>query len=646
MLISQGLSTLLFTAIRIALQFSSVFLISRFASRTFNLTYQERINGGIFNGVKYIFFTKFPRGRRQYLGRFYVALALAVAFVLNYLPTLLSDIYPVTAAFPESGAHEMEISTAFMKTTSLQPNKTSVEDILSGVGVELEGRRFDRYTATLPPPLPCKHVSILLNVNCSHEVVGLGLFHETNWSLVVGSHMEVDGSKTLLNGTTPDGEQFQYFNTTIVSDEFTLVKMFLDAGAATNHAFNDMSLPSPRSLESCLVRGDRTHRCVRHSLGYLLSPKWHTMLITRRVFTQTMFHTFSETYDTSKGPFQPNETITTLDCKKFPTATLTTMCTQLLSLGSPLDTRMHSMQQVIKNPDGNFHWDVVTFRVEFTLKDLKTITHLTAEALHLDIGVMYYNTTLNFIEAAKTFPYSNRAILQFMGRETFEATYILNSTAVSYYNRSWIDWGFSDEDMRNLTNFLLMGTILNNGVFVMRKPALMADVSVLMVALLFLGAALMVGLGFLVSREIDSMVLDPITEVLPQVLDLKHGVGPREDANANFRTYRVANLELVSSKKLNDNGPDTTAANSNTTVAHATGIDSQPQDHADTISSSTIRKRKIYTLRMEVDTDDELDSFDLFEYKNGRRTAATVPFIAASGTGLTPFPTVSANSNH
>ncbi|KAF9379256.1 hypothetical protein CPC16_010842 [Podila verticillata] len=573
---------------------------------TFNLTYQERINGGIFNGVKYLFFTKFPRGRRQYLGRFYVALALAVAFALNYLPTLLSDIYPVTAAFPESKAHEMEISTAFMKTTSLQPNKTSVEDILSGVGVELEGRRFDRYTATLPPPLPYKYFSILLNVNCSHEIVGLGIFHKTNWSLVVGSN-EVDGSQTLLNGTTPDGEQFQYFNTTVVGDEFTLVKMFLDAGAATNYAFNDMSLPK-----------------ISNSDAY------------------DHVHAASQSGITSQHP------------------------DALYAAGD-------------QEPRWQFHWDVVTFRLEFTMKDLETITHLTAEALHLDIGVMYYNTTLNFIEAAKTFPYSNRAMLQFMGRETFEATYILNSTAVSYYNRSWIDWGFSDEDMRNLTDFLLMGTILNNGVFVMRKPALMADVSVLVVALLFLGAALMVGLGFLVSREIDSMVHDPITEVLPQVLDLKHGVGPREDANANFRTYRVANLELVSSKKLNDNGPDTTTANTNTTVAHATGIDSQQQDHADTISTSTIRRRKIYTLRMEVDTDDELDSFDLFEYRNGasqhaavpytrfrslfrsgvevvrirafpapigRRTAATVPFIAASGTGLTPFSTVSANSNH
>ncbi|KAF9317098.1 hypothetical protein BG003_001210 [Podila horticola] len=606
MLISQGLSTLFFTAIRIALQFSSVFLISRIASRKFNLTYQERINGGIFNGVKYLFFTKFPRGRKHYLGRFYVAMALSVAFALNYLPTLLSDIYPVTAAFPDSKAHEMDISTTFMKTTSLQPNKTSVEDILSSVGIKLEGRRFDRYTATLPPPLPCKYFSNLLNVNCSHEAVGLGIFHETNWSLVVGPKEEVDGSQTLLNATAPDGEQFQYFNTTVVGDEFTLVRMFLDAGAATNYAFGDMLIPSPRSLESCLVRGDRTHRCVRHSLGYLLSQNWHAMLITRRVFTQTMFHTFNGTYDTFQGPFQPNETITTLDCKKFPTTTLTTMCSQLLSLGSPLSTRMHSMQQVIKDPDGTFHWDVVTFRVEFTLKDMKTITHLSAEAFHLDIGVLYYNTTLNFIETAKIIPYSNRALFQFMGRETFEATYILNSSAVSYYNRSWIDWGFSDKDMSNLTDFLLRGTILNNGVFVLRKPELMADVSVLVVALLFLAAALMVGLGFLVSREVGSMVHDPITEVLPQVLDLKHGVRPREDANANFRSYRVANLKLVSSKNLNDNGPDTTTANANTTAAHV-----------DTKSSSTFRGRKIYTLRMEVDTDDELDAFDLFEYRNG-----------------------------
>ncbi|KAG0029625.1 hypothetical protein BGZ82_007820, partial [Podila clonocystis] len=592
---------------------------------TFNLTYQERINGGIFNGVKYLFLTKFPRGRRQYLGRFYVALALVITLAFNYLPTLLSDIYPVITAFPEAKVHEVKISTAFIKTTSLQPNKTSVEDILSSVGVELEGRRFDRYTATPPPPLPCKLFSNLLNVNCSYEVVGLGLFHVTNWSLVVGTTQEVDGSRTLLNATIPNGEQFQYFNATTISDEYTLVRMFLDAGVATTYAFGDMSLPSPRSLESCLVRGDRTHRCVRHSLGYLLSEEWHTMLITRRVFTQTIFHTFNETYDTDKGSFQPNETIATLDCERFPTTTLTTMCTQLLSLGSPLSSRMHSIQQVIKDPDGTFHWDVVTFRVEFTMKNLTTTTHLSAEAFHLDIGVMYYNTTLDFIEAVKTIPYSNRALLQFMGRETFEATYILNATEVSDYDRTWIDWGFADEDIRNLTDFLLGGTILNNGAFIMREPALLSDVSGLVVALLFLAAALMVSLGFLVSREVDSMVHDPITEVLSQVLDLKHGVGPGEDAKAKFRMYRVANLKLVSSKQLNVNEPDTATAKANSTAAHATVIDSQQQHHTGTKRSSTIRRRKIYTLSMEVDADDELDAFDLLEYKSGASQHAGVP---------------------
>ncbi|OAQ23577.1 hypothetical protein K457DRAFT_130459 [Linnemannia elongata AG-77] len=578
---------------------------------SFNLTYQERINGGLFNRVKYLFFTKFPQGRRQYLGRFYVALALVISFALNYLPTLLSDIYPVTTAFPESKIQEMGISTAFTKTTSLQPNKTSVEDILSSVGVELAGRRFDGYKATLPPPLPCKHSSNLPRVNCSSEEVGLGIFHETNWSLVIGFKDEVNGSRTILSATTPDGEQFQYFNTTVVGDDFTLVRMFLDAGVATSSNFDDMSLPSPRSLESCLVRGDRTHRCVRHSLGYLLSKNLHTMLITRRVFTQTLYHAFNGAYDTDKGPFQPNETIAAFDCKKFPTTTLITMCTQLLSLESPFSNRMHSMQQVIKDPDGSFHWDVMTFRVVFATNNLTTVTYLSAEAFHLDIGAMYYNTTVNLKEAAKTVPYSNRAILQFRGRETFEATYILNFTAVPYYNHSWIDWGFSDEDTRNLTDFLLRGTILNNGAFVMRNPALMADVSGLVVALFLLAAALMVGLGFLVSREVDSMVHDPITEILPQVLDLKHGVGPREDANANLRTTRVANLKLVSSTTLNDNGPETTTANANTTA-----IDSQQQHHAEAKRSSTIRRRKIYTLRMEVDTDDELDAFDLFEYRN------------------------------
>ncbi|KAF9584203.1 hypothetical protein BGW38_007238 [Lunasporangiospora selenospora] len=552
MLLSQRLSNVLFSIIRTAVQFSSIFLLSRIASRSYNITHQERIKSGVSDRFKYIFLTKFPRGRKQRLGRFYVALALIVSLALNYLSTLLSALYPVSITFRGDTAHNLEISTAFMKTTELQPNKTSVEEILNRIGVDLNGRQFGHYTTTFPQPVPCKRIGVKQNVNCTFEIARIGLLYNTTWSFVVGARI-VDGSQSPINATTPDGGQFQYFNTSIIGDDFTLVRMFTNLGEANAGDFQDMLLPSPRSLESCLLMHDRTHRCVRHSLGYLLSSKFQAMLITRRVFVQTIFHNFELLYETDEERFQPNETIAGLDCNRFPTATLTTMCTQLRSLGSPYSDRVHSIQQLVKDPDGSFHWDVIMFSVEVTTPNV-TYTHLVAQAFHLDASIKAYNTSFDFLEAVKTIPYDNRLGVQFIGRETFEATNILNASAVPIYDRSWINWGFSDADMHNLTDFLLRGTLLNNGVFVMRSPELLADIPNLVIALFFVVSAIMVIVGKIISIGVDPMVHKPITEILPQLVEKMRGDGPGEDGKAKFHENCVANLTLVASKSSNHHG--------------------------------------------------------------------------------------------
>lgn len=71
---NQEESAFLLTVIQLALQISTIFPISHLASRTYNLTNLEGINGGFLDRVNYIFFTKFPSRRQEYLGRFYVAL--------------------------------------------------------------------------------------------------------------------------------------------------------------------------------------------------------------------------------------------------------------------------------------------------------------------------------------------------------------------------------------------------------------------------------------------------------------------------------------------------------------------------------------------------------------------------------------------
>ncbi|KAG0026596.1 hypothetical protein BGZ81_006227 [Podila clonocystis] len=602
MYLTQRVSALLFTVIRLALQLSSIFFISHLASRTRNLTYHERINGGFLNGIHYLLFTKFSPRRQHLLGRFYVALALVITLALNYLPTLLSDIYPVLSTLRPSNLKELDISTAYVKTISIVPNNTSVENILSGMGVQLNGSIFDSYVAPHAERLPC--FTAMFEVNCSNENVTFGGFNYVNFSLAIGPAGGVSGLPRSQSGRTPAGERFEYFNATDATGSYGLAQMFVTAGEAEAGRFYDMTYSSPRSLETCLTKASLDHRCVRHSIGYLLSKTYRLFLITRRVYTQTFTRTLSQTFNTTIPEFIDPSVNTTLDCSRLPTLNLEIMCRQINSLGAPPMYKLYTIQKQWRDNRGRTHWDVVTTRVNILANEgyVNNTLSLTLEVFHLDAGAEYYNSTLDDIKSTRAVKGNNMALLQFMGRETFEATYLVPMETVSHYNHSWVNWGFSQEDIHNLTNFLLGGTMLNSGTLMMQTPVLLANVSDLTVGFLLGASVAMVVLGLLFSRGVDSAARYPITEVFSMLLDSRR---PEEKATPSLRYRRVANLTLVSSQVS-----ESLARAPNPSALKEFNVENDKK------GTATAHKTKTLLLRMEIDSDDdEINVIELFETK-------------------------------
>ncbi|KAF9978653.1 hypothetical protein BGZ73_001306 [Actinomortierella ambigua] len=313
---------------------------------------------------------------------------------------------------------------------------------------------------------------------------------------------------------------------------------------------------------------------------------------------------------------------TTLDCSRLPTLTFKTMCTQINSLGAPPTYGIYSMQNMSVDSNERIHWDIITTRLE-ALNNKSVVLNL--EAFHLDVGAELYNSQIDIGKATRALNSSSLSLTQFSGRETFEATYFVPMKEVSLYDHAWINWGFSQEDIGNMTKFLIGGTLLNSGVLMMQSPELLANISDIAVILLVGTSVVIAVLGWFVSRGVDSTVRDPITEVLPKVLDYKQRRKPKETTFPSLRYLRVANLTLVPAQisdppALSCSPKATTDLSSSITIDSDTGPSSSITIIAesplppsikdanyghDCSSAAKSSKADILVLRMDIDGDDE-----------------------------------------
>ncbi|KAG0248785.1 hypothetical protein DFQ27_000630 [Actinomortierella ambigua] len=556
MYLTQEESVLLFSAIRIALSSTSLYLLSRIASNTYNLTYLERINGGFLAAVNYLCCTRFSSRRRHIYGRVCVALTILISAAFTILPTVLSKIYPVTVVHRDS-KEILDVSYKFIKPTRLEPNKTSAEEVLFNMGVKLDGKIFHSYTKDMPRQLPCIVIPspAIRSVACSNELLLIGMAVPHNRSLAI------DSANKLLDpmggrpfNATYSGRQFNYYNTTARSPHYGMVQMFQAAAQIYNYAFLDMVSSGPRTLEACLNQSLFERRCVRQSIGYMMGRRLErSFLTTRRVYTQTIKHANNITHRPGTIPndmfYFPAQS-----CEGFPTPNLRTMCSQIASLGVPHFERFYSIQQTEQHPDGSVNWEVVN---AYHTADVKNGSSQTAcilvEAFHLDIHVALFDSVLeSTIEYADIPQSSQNVVLEMGGQESFEAMHIVPDT-VSLNDHSWIDWGFSDADKQNLTEMLFRGSALNGGRFVVLIPEMLVDIPVWVAPLCFGVSLVTLGLAFVFSRSVPSIVHEPMSEIFPQVKIPKVETARRCPIPNPFNIHRqVANLTLEPQAPVTD----------------------------------------------------------------------------------------------
>ncbi|KAG0371933.1 hypothetical protein BGX24_000970 [Mortierella sp. AD032] len=621
MFLSQEASAVLFTVIRLALQTSSIYLISCLASRTYNLTYLERINGGFFARVNYILFTKSPSHRQQHLGRFYVALALLVSLALTYLPALLSDMYPVEDKFRLETQTPFDLSLRFIKPTNIPPGNTSASNILAAMGlsVAVEGQKFFDYS------------------NPAHPKLGTCQFIDGGWSNATyfagGDYAWCPQTKTEYNLNKPYGRilalgndnsissepiransthgAFEYYNlTSNRRDPFAPLEMFRRMAF-----FKDSWSNGPRSLEYCLLRS-RLYRnnCARSSIGYLRMFEKQPAIITRRMLWQNIDKSSPKPVDVA-------------NCSQFSTTGLRAMCLQVISLPTSNDEgRMFSLQSRTTDDDGGLLYEVITKHITSSESvGIRDSEMFVLEAMSVQTRLVVYDVVVN--EAEWQALKASFDLMEFDEQEIFETTNVIR--IFGDRPKIPIDWehhDWSSDDYKNLTDFLLGGTLLNDATLLVRKPELLADVSNLIVILLFGASLLMIVPGFIVSRGIPSMIRDPLTEVLHEVYASssknKSSVlgNNKKVPRLSFRNRRVANLllesqpvqdsETYSSKTESDN-PNSLASSivPMSEMATAAAMSSSPP-------SNYGRQRRTLILRMELESDDEDDAVELLERKN------------------------------
>ncbi|KAF9585862.1 hypothetical protein BGW38_000381 [Lunasporangiospora selenospora] len=231
------------------------------------------------------------------------------------------------------------------------------------------------------------------------------------------------------------------------------------------------------------------------------------------------------------------------------------MCRQINSL-RPQHGRAFTTQQSTRGPGSITQWDVVNSLLTLaTAPNGDQIPEIYIEAFHLDINVTLYNSKFKYPNL-KEFSYKQKMsdYLKLRGQEVFETTYFVDKTE-DRYNHSWIQYGFSSEDLHNMTSFILGGTLLNNGTIILQTPVLRANISDTVIGLLFMAALVMIICGFVASKDVPSLTRDPVTEVLSRTL-LPNQDPPATKKKKNTLMYyqqiavnalrrrRVANLTL------------------------------------------------------------------------------------------------------
>lgn len=450
------------------------------------------------------------------------------------------------------------------------------------MGVPLDGSKFIRYTVDFPPRESCRwgaQDNKIGFLDCGRSRI----FDDSDalypiQPLAAGKDGDMGKNYARQRSSTQEGVEFEFFNfSSNVGLSNVMVEMYERAAWVWKPA------NGPLSVEQCLRRRYRDHRCIRDSIGYRREERDDgSFVFYRRIFVQTIAGRL------------PTDGRPDLDCRKVATPALETMCEQIKGLGSPYPrTRnMYSIENKTQDAAGHVHWDVVA-TYGWTEND-SIATTMFFEAFSLDMHIDKYKTTVDSVGLDTVKNDTTQARMEVDEVEVFEATYLVPDSA-GPYNRSWIERGFSENDKMTLIEFLLRGTLLNRGKLVVLEGELLANVSVVAVTMLFAASVLVVLLGLIISRGVPAIIRQPFTEILREASDSnKYLPVDKKRSLLSLQRNRVANLVF----EIHDK-----------------------QDVVDDMVAQTpppSLRRRLIALRMEIDSDNEDDTLKLLETTRNR----------------------------
>ncbi|KAF9348486.1 hypothetical protein BGX26_000112 [Mortierella sp. AD094] len=510
MYLDQTLSSVLFSTIRVLLQIAAMHLLRSIVSRTYNLTYLERVDSGLLSKLRYILWTRFPTKKKHFFGRLMVLIAMIVSASLTWLPALFNKLYPVQAVYLPSRNEDYGLTYQQLKLAKLAPNSTHAPQLLSAMGIPTNDTAFSSYLVSSPSATLCTHSSADTNGGYSGYPSHLGIPMTCfgDFPVTIGS---VSSAKTpvmsgnsygssggFLDPAMQNITKYSPFSLSMGAPNLYVVYDTI-APISGNNTFNEDTENGIRSVESCLAYIGTGRQCVRNTLGYLIVDRKGVLIIEKKLI-----------YQGAKAETSGQ----TLDCSTMATSTWKDMCNSINNSTTPDQQGYVTGLQSLENTTQGIHWNIVWKESTQIGNNAYTMMERQFGAISLEISITAYAGVPNTAELLALFNAGSFVDENcHWGQELFEATNITMSN--SYQNTSeWANWGFSSQDIVNMTNFILQGSPVYGGAVILTPRDLLVDIPNFV---LYIVAGVIVGLfclGYLASLGVDGTVTRPFSEIV------------------------------------------------------------------------------------------------------------------------------------
>ncbi|KAF9349136.1 hypothetical protein BGX26_012531 [Mortierella sp. AD094] len=481
----------------------------------------ERIGGGILSRLKYIFMVRFTTNKHHF-GRAMVLVAFIISMALTALPTVLNSIYPVKDIYVDFNNENVFYDYKDLRLVDVEPDGTDIVKLMDALGMDTIEIRFLDYNRA---PVPVSQCTLSL----VEDSGGNDMYCFGNSSTTVNFGTIANPSTVFLYNTnipglmpnmsiSPNNSNYKYFQ---MSDIDNLVPAYTNIGPVSAYSskgyISDDFENGVRSLESCLAMTTSTRQCVRNTLSYLVIDGEGVLIVMKKLIYEGV--------SVTKAPGQDSGF-----CDRLANQNLRDMCA-LASWKWGTAGGLIGYQSTTNTTQG----------IRFDTLWLGNQQSGQFGAISLDISVVGYSGTPNTIKLPNISSNStNDTAMSLWGQELFEATKIHVSN--DYQNNSdWFNWGFSQDDINNMTNFLIQGGPMFNGGLVLAQGQLLAKIPAS-----FLGATvglivLLFFIGYMVGRGVDPAMNRPISETLAALVKTTSDSKP-----SHFWSKKeVANLTLT-----------------------------------------------------------------------------------------------------